>query len=98
VKLAIDFRHEAIGEIDAAYEWYSEQHVGLAEQFLDALLKQFSEIQSTPARWAKLYRQIRACPMRRFPFVIYYQLFFDQVTIIAVQHGHRSPRAWRSRA
>ena len=96
--LAIDFRLEAVEEVDAAYKWYDEQRAGLGEEFLESLLKRLDEIQATPEGWAFLYRKIRACPMRRFPYVIYYRILPERINVIAVQHGHRTPRAWRSRA
>jgi plasmid stabilization system protein ParE len=96
--LPIDFRLEAVDEVDAAYRWYDEQRAHLGEEFLEALLKQINDIQARPEGWAVLYRKIRACPMRRFPYIIYYRVLPERINVVAVQHGHRSPRAWRSRA
>ena len=96
--LPIDIRLEAVDEVHAACEWYDEQRAGLGEEFLESLLKQLNDIQARPEGWAVLYRKIRACPMRRFPYIIYYRILPDQINVVAVQHGHRSPRAWRSRA
>jgi len=96
--LPIDVRREAVDEVDAAYEWYEEKHAGLGEEFLTALLKRLDDIQTRPDGWAVLYRKIRACPMRKFPYIIYYRVLSERINVVAVQHGHRSPRAWRSRA
>ncbi len=94
----IHFRPEAVDEIDATFQWYEEQRAGLGEEFLSALLDQLDRMQQNPEGWAVLYRKIRACPMRRFPYVIYYRVLPDRINIVAVQHGHRDPRAWRRRA
>jgi plasmid stabilization system protein ParE len=94
----IDFRSEAVEEIDDAFTWYEEQRVGLGDEFLFAFLARIHDLQEDPQRWAVLYRKIRACPMRRFPYIIYYRLLDDCINVIAVQHGHRNPRAWRRRA
>lgn len=96
--LPIDFRIEAVEEVDVAYDWYEEQRAGLGEAFLEALLKHIDDIQASPAGRAVLYRGIRACAMRRFPYVIYYRVLPERINVVAVQHGHRSPRAWKSRA
>ena len=69
--LPIDFRLEAVDEVDAAYEWYDERRADLGEEFLEALFEQLNDIQARPEGWAVLYRKIRACPMRRFPYIIY---------------------------
>jgi len=95
--LPLDFRPEAVEEIDATFQWYEEQRAGLGEEFFSAFLQQLNRIQENPEGWAVLYRKVRACPMRRFPYVIYYRLLSDRINIIAVQHGHRHPRAWRRR-
>jgi plasmid stabilization system protein ParE len=96
--LPFDFRPEAVEEIDATFHWYEEQRAGLGEEFFSAFLHQLDRIQESPEGWAVLYRNIRACPMRRFPYVIYYRLRSDRINVIAIQHGHRNPRAWRRRA
>lgn len=96
--LPIDFSPKAVGEVDGAYLWYENQRVGLGEEFLSALLSQLERIQENPDGWAVLYRKIRACPIRHFPYVVYYRTSSDRINIIAVQHGHRNPRAWRQRA
>jgi hypothetical protein len=68
----INFRPEAVEEIDATFQWYEEQRGGLGEEFFSAFLSQLDRIRENPEGWAVLYRKIRACPMRRFPYVIYY--------------------------
>ena len=73
--LPIDFRHEAVDEVDAAFEWYDEQRPGLVEDFLEALLKRLDDVQASPEGWAVLYRRIRACPMRRNFFFVCFVCF-----------------------
>ncbi len=98
MSLPIDFHLEAVDEVDAAFAWYDDQRIGLGEEFLEALLGRLEQIQESPEAWAVLYRKIRACPMRRFPYIIYYRVLADRINIIAVQHGHRNPKEWRRRA
>src|SRR5437764_2396878 len=94
----IDFRPEAVEEIDATFQWYEERRPGLGMEFFSVFLEQLDRIQENPEGWAVLYRKVRACPMRRFPYVIYYRVLPDEINVIAVQHGHRNPRARRRRA
>jgi hypothetical protein len=68
--VSINFRPEAVEEIDATFQWYEEQRRGLGEEFFSALLSQLDRIRDYPEGWAVLYRRIRACPMQRFPYVI----------------------------
>ncbi len=89
---------EAVDEVDAAYAWYEDQRAGLGEEFLAAFVEQLERIQDNPEAWAVLYRKVRACPLRRFPYILYFRILPDRINVIAVQHGHRNPRAWRRRA
>ena len=98
MNLPLDYRPEVRNEIDAAYFWYEQQRTGLGEEFLTALRDQLDRIQDNPELYGVLYRQIRACLLRRFPYVVYFRALSDRINIIAVQHGHQKPSRWRRRA
>ena len=95
--LPMDFELDAIDEVDAAFAWYEEQRPGLGEKFFSNLLAQLDLIQENPESWALLHRNVRACTIRRFPYVVYYRIFSDRINAVAVLHGHRHPRQWRHR-
>jgi len=44
----INFRPEAVEEIDATFQWYEEQRGGLGEEFLSAFLSQLDGIRENP--------------------------------------------------
>jgi toxin ParE1/3/4 len=96
--LPIDFRLEAVEEVDTTFQWYEDHRAGLGEEFFAALLEQLDRIQENPEGWAVSYRKIRPCPTKRFPYIIYYRVLADRINVVAIQHGHRNPRAWRRRA
>jgi plasmid stabilization system protein ParE len=89
---------EAEDDIAAAYAYYERQRPGLGDQFLEALREGVERIRSSPQMYAAFRRDIRAAPLHRFPYVVYYRDRGSDVLIIAVQHGRRSSRAWRRRA
>jgi plasmid stabilization system protein ParE len=88
---------EAYDDIDAAYATYEQQATGLGDRFLDALRVHVERIQAHPMLYGVYYQDVRAAPLRRFPYVVYYRLQASRVLIVAVQHGRRSSRAWRGR-
>src|SRR5262245_40360561 len=96
--LPVEYRLDALADIDAAYDWYERQSVGLGERFLGELHNQIGRIQQQPEAYAVLHNQVRAAPMRRFPYVVYYRLDPERILVVAVVHGHRHPRHWKSRA
>lgn len=90
--------HPAVrAEIDEAYGWYERQRPGLGEEFLVVLRDYLDRIRLNPEMYGLVYRDVRAVPLRRFPYIVYYRAMPDRVIVMAVQHGKRHPRRWRSR-
>ncbi len=89
---------EARTDVDAAYASYEQRQTGLGERFLEQLRLRVEGIAGNPALYANLRDGVRAGPLRRFPYVVYYQWEAGTVFILAVLHGHRDPKAWQSRA
>ncbi len=89
---------EAEDDVDTAYAWYEQQRGGLGDQFLDALQETVDRIRANPQLYGVFRRELRAAPLKRFPYVVYYRDRGTDVLVIAVQHGRRSSRAWRGRA
>jgi plasmid stabilization system protein ParE len=89
---------EAEDDVDAAHAYYEQQLAGLGDEFLEMLRDTVDRIRDNPQIYGVFRRDIRAAPLRRFPYVVYYRDRGADVLIIAVQHGQRSSRAWRGRA
>ncbi|HEX8201483.1 MAG TPA: type II toxin-antitoxin system RelE/ParE family toxin [Isosphaeraceae bacterium] len=47
--------------------------------------------------FAVTWEDVRACRLRRFPYVVYYRVLADRVEVLAVLHGSRESSTWRSR-
>jgi plasmid stabilization system protein ParE len=77
--------------------WYEEQRKGLGNQFLDEVLSVFSVISETPLMFPVVHRNIRRALIHRFPFGVYYRVESDEIVVVAVMHGSRDPRQWKSR-
>ena len=81
-----------------ARDWYEDQRDGLGDKFLLALDEVFDRIAATPEIVPPEYRSVRRLNLHRFPYVVYYRLVVDFIDVIAVLHGSRDPRGWKSRA
>lgn len=92
-------RPSAEADLQGAYDWYEEQRVGLGEQFLLSVTAAFATIQRTPFLYAVVHEEegIRRALVRRFPYMVLYQLFDDAVIVTAVYHAHRAPIAFHER-
>jgi plasmid stabilization system protein ParE len=97
MSLNVAYLPEAEDDIEAAYRWYEQQLLGLGDEFLESLCDSISWIRENPQLYAVFRRDIRAAPLKRFPYVVYYSKRTTDILIIAVQHGRRSSRAWRGR-
>ena len=92
MSLPVVYRVVAQDDVDAAYNWYEQQRAGLGDRFLDALHQRANSIGANPELYAVLYLDVRAAPLRRFPYVVYYRIETDRVVVIAVRHGRRPSR------
>lgn len=95
--LEVRIRPEAEADLSDAAAWYEEQRPGLGHRFLDEVLAVFSRISEVPLMYPIIHRNMRRAFIRRFPFGVYYQVEDDAIVVIAVMHGSRDPRRWKSR-
>lgn len=91
------YRPEALDDLDDAYEWYEQQRDGLGEEFLESYLSLIGRILQFPELYGVLLHDVRAAPLRRFPYVVFYRAEQDRIVVIAVQHGSRGSKRWQSR-
>ena len=95
---ALIVRPEAEQDLAEGRTWYDGQRAGLGVEFLTAVDEIFDRIGETPELYPPEYRSVRRAGLNRFPYVVYYRILNNGVEVIAVQHGGRSPRKWKSRA
>ncbi len=91
-------RPEAEQDMAEGRDWYEGRREGLGAEFLTAVDEVFACIRETPELYAPEYKSVRRVGLNRFPYVVYYRIVGDDVEVLAVLHGSRSPRSWRSRA
>jgi toxin ParE1/3/4 len=90
---------EAQAELDAAAQWYGERKKGLGTEFLDAVAEAIARIQKYPKVFP-LFRdtEIRKYPMKRFPYLIFFEEFHAHIAVYAFAHAKRKPGYWLSRS
>jgi plasmid stabilization system protein ParE len=91
-------RPEAEQDLTEGRDWYDGQRNGLGDEFLTAVDEVFARIRQSPELYAAGYKGVRRAGLNAFPYVVYYRIVGEAVEVIAVQHGGRHPRRWRSRA
>ena len=96
MSLPVILRPEAEQDLEAARDYYDEQ-AGLGQAFVDRVSEVLDRIGDTPRLYAVIWKTVRSCQTRRFPYVIYYRVRTDFVEVLAVLHGRRNPTAWKRR-
>jgi plasmid stabilization system protein ParE len=81
----------ATNDLRVAFEYYEEQSPGLGSHFVKCLigdlerLKQFAGIHARESGFQRLKSQ-------RFPFVVFYEVFEEEIVVFAVLDWRRDPQ------
>lgn len=90
--------HPDVGtEIEEAAVWYEARRVGLGIEFVEAVDRALFDIAEAPGRspiWSAPWRR---AVLRRFPFVVFYEVDDARVVVMAVAHARRRPGYWVAR-
>jgi plasmid stabilization system protein ParE len=90
-------RPRAERDIQSAYDWYESQEPGLGERFLETVRKRLEAIRDFPESCPVIYRDVRRAVVSRFPYLVFYVVQPNRVTVLAVLHHSRSPATWPRR-
>lgn len=90
-------RPRAEHDIRSAFEWYESQRAGLGAEFLAALRERLEAVRDHPETSPVLYRGIRRAVLSRFPYLVFYVVRSDLVSVLAVLHHARNPAVWPRR-
>ena len=82
----------AIGMMQDTYQWYEEQKQGLGEEFFAELDSYFTKLQSHPEYFSKIRKNFRQAALKRFPYVIVFEIIKTEVVVFAVFHTKRNPK------
>jgi toxin ParE1/3/4 len=97
MSLPLVLRPEAQTDLLAARDWYEQQRSGLGVAFTEAVEQMFDRIHVMPELYGLALANVRRGKLRRFPFVVFYQVLTDRMEVIAVLHGSRDPKVWQER-
>lgn len=94
-KLVVTALAEA--DLQEARDWYEGQRTGLGDEFVEAVGATVGRIQAFPHSHAPAFLDLRAAPVRRFPYLVIYRLDSETVFVVAMFHGARDPGGWQIR-
>jgi plasmid stabilization system protein ParE len=90
---------EAEDEIREAMLWYEARRSGLGMEFLGVVEDAMARVTSTPRQWPQWNDdpRYRRMVLRRFPYLLFYEIRGDTVEFVAVAHTRRRPGYWLAR-
>lgn len=95
--LPLAYHREVRADIDEAYQWYEGKQEGLGEDFLVKLGTILEGVQEFPELYGRVFQNIRAARVPRFPYLAYYRIDSERILVLAIQRSNRSIRRWRHR-
>ena len=90
-KYNLEIKQEAVAEIEDAYYYYEEQQAGLGDIFLKFLDKCLKSMMNSSSGFKKVSGERRQIAVRKFPFVVIYEVFDNTIVVFAVFHTRRNP-------
>ncbi len=91
MKYELIIKQEANLEIIESYLFYETKSKGLGERFLENLDFYFERIQNFPEHYQTKRKPYREAVVKKFPFVIIYEVIENEVIVYAVFHSSRNP-------
>lgn len=83
---------EAIIDIQKAFEWYEHRTSGLGYEFIGEMEDGFERLSKNPQHYSAINRKYRKLRIKRFPYLIVFEIEESKVIINAVRHVSQEPR------
>ena len=81
-----------------AQRWYEAQQSGLGGEFRAAIDSVFRRLIENPQLHPLVYRGLRRAVVRRFPYLVYFNVEGEVIKVVACLHSRRRPDLVFSRA
>ena len=95
--MEIEFLHLAALEVDDAFGWYEGIEPGLGNDLIHDLDHVVHWILRYPFFFPERLPACRKAPLKRFPYVVWYEVTPERVVVYAFAHDSRNPDYWIER-
>lgn len=90
-------RPEAAAELSEAVDWYEARQPGLGQDLVVEIHQCLEDILRFPESYPIMHRTARMAVVKRFPYLVIYQVEPDRIQVLAIFHAKRDPRSWQTR-
>ena len=97
--MARNVRYHPLFDFDVreAADWYDQRSLGLGDSFVDAAHRTTLQIIENPDVYASTELGIRYLRLKRFPYIVLFDVYEDELMLIGVLHTARSIDKWREK-
>ena len=96
-KYDLIFIEEVNKDVLDAYLWYEDQREGLGDEFLESLEEGYTKISKNPYFYQVKFENKRTLKIKRFPYLIIYEIEENSVIVYAVFQASRDPLICKDR-
>jgi toxin ParE1/3/4 len=97
LSFVVQVRRAAELDVAEAQLWYETQLSGLGVEFHSEVSQVIDRLSQTPLIYQAVYRDIRRAIVHRFPYLLWYRVLGEVVTVVACTYGGRDPRRIETR-
>lgn len=84
-------------DVREAAIWYDQHSMGLGDAFVDEVRQRVQSVMDDPARFATTDSGCRYVRLKRFPYVVLFDVTDLDLRLLGVLHTARSIVKWRKR-
>ena len=84
-------------DLRRAIDYYEPLSPVLADRFRDQINLRLDDISEHPESFAIDVSPIRFAKIEKFPYIVFFVVSTDFITILAIVHGSSDPSKWRNR-
>lgn len=90
-------RSEVWTDVESAVDWYEHEVAGLGQRFFQSFEQAIIKISANPFHYTFIKKQVRRCPVKKFPYSVLYVVDGNDIYLLAVIHRRRSNAYIRKR-
>lgn len=90
-------RPAAKEELLEAQDWYDAKVPNLGWGLVRCVDDCFQRIRRNPESYPVVHRDTRMAIVRRFPYLVFYRISGETISVISVFHAKRDPKIWKKR-
>jgi plasmid stabilization system protein ParE len=85
------FKEEAVSDIFEARGWYETRRIGLGDELINEIEDYVKVLEADTQIYQVRNKNRRYCPLKRFPYIIVYEVESQEIIIYAVFNTYQHP-------